>query len=317
MNPQFTRRERCPCCVSGAVETIYACPFSEAPVAGFLLRYYGPHLCERDLLDMAGADYALIECRECGLIFQRDIPGDVLMERLYERWIDVAASREKSERGHDIRYFSRMADEIEMIVTYFGRRPSDVSMLDFGMGWGNWSRMALAHGCGVAGMETSPARKQYVESKGIRCISYEEIASERFDFIHTEQVFEHVPNPSDTVSYLVSSLRRGGLIKISVPNGWGIRRRIDKLDWSFSRNGPFGVMPVQPLEHINCFSENVIVRMATQVGLMQVQFAAEGISPLTRAVRGGKRILKEVCGKFGFGGRCLDIGSTSLYFTHK
>ena len=67
--------------------TIYQSEYDKPPIKDYLEDFYSPQgMVEFEYLE--GASYVLCECNVCGLIFQRDIPNDSLMERLYERWID-------------------------------------------------------------------------------------------------------------------------------------------------------------------------------------------------------------------------------------
>lgn len=63
------------------------------------------------------------------------------------------------------------------------------------MGWGDWFQMAQSFGCKAAGMELSEARVSHAQSRGVPAVEWQELASRRFDFINTEQVFEHVTDP--------------------------------------------------------------------------------------------------------------------------
>ena len=83
------------------------------------------------------ADYAVKERGRCDLIFQEQIPDEELSEIVYERRADPDKAylhREKralAGRG-------RNALEVMSIVDFFGRRPEELQLLDFGMGWGFW-----------------------------------------------------------------------------------------------------------------------------------------------------------------------------------
>jgi len=54
-----------------------------------------------------------------------------------------------------------------------------------------------------------------------------------FDFINVDQVFEHLPYPRATLANLTTKLRAGGVVRISVPNG---RRVLKKLRY-FRKDG--------------------------------------------------------------------------------
>jgi hypothetical protein len=80
----FVVRKACPACGSREHKTIYSCGFQQAPVRPYLESYYGSRV-EFEYLN--GATFILDECNNCGLIYQREIPDDFLMKKLYEDWI--------------------------------------------------------------------------------------------------------------------------------------------------------------------------------------------------------------------------------------
>ena len=98
-------------------------------------------------------------------------------------------------------------------------------------------------------------------------LTWEEIPTHQFDFINTEQVFEHLSQPLETLEYLSKALKPHGIIKISVPNGWNIEEKLAIGDWDASKESPQSLNPVAPLEHVNCFTYQSIIKMAQLVGL--------------------------------------------------
>jgi len=127
--------------------------------------------------------------------------------------------------------------------------------------------MAKAFGCNSYGTELSETRIKYAESHGIKVITWDEILNYSFDFINTEQVFEHIPEPLETLFHLKKSLKSEGLIKIDVPNGDDIKRRLRILDWTAPKGSRNCLNPASPLEHINCSNRTSIIRMADIAGL--------------------------------------------------
>ncbi len=138
------------------------------------------------------------------------------------------------------------------------------------MGWGEWALMAKAFGCEVYGSEISSSRIAYAKAQGIRIVDWADIPMHQFDYISTEQVFEHIPEPLDTLRYLGKALAPQGMIKISVPNGTNIRKLLRTMNWKAAKEDCDSLNPVSPLEHINCFSGDVIKRMAAQAGMRPV-----------------------------------------------
>lgn len=209
MNEYFVRRDCCPVCQSSEIVELVRTPLAEPPLRNYLLSFYSPQGgVELEYLDEQ--DYVLGECVDCGLVYQSEIPDEWLMGKLYEEWIDPKVVFESVEKCRPIGYFSGLSKEIMGIVRYFGRLPSELRLLDFGMGWGHWCRMAQALGCTVYGTELSADRIEYARETGVRVIGYEEIPAFSFDFINAEQVFEHLAEPRETLAHLRRSLNAGG-----------------------------------------------------------------------------------------------------------
>jgi len=280
MESNFIERTECPACGGAQSLEIYRCGFGEDPIKTFLddfYRFQGG--IEHEYLE--GFNYVLEECRGCGLVFQKHILNDALMERLYERWIDPGQAIVHEQEQKDFKRLTHYASEIMSVVAFLGREPRELSFLDFGMGWGRWCQMAQSFGCHVAGMELSPARIENARKLGIEIVEWQDLPQREFDFINTEQVFEHIPEPLETLRHLVRALKPGGLVKISVPEGSGIRKKLRIGDWSAPKRSKNTLNPVSPLEHINCFKRSTIFQKAELTGLEPVRISGR----ITKAYR--------------------------------
>ncbi|MGO8698225.1 MAG: class I SAM-dependent methyltransferase [Limisphaerales bacterium] len=272
-NSWFDPRIECPCCASGTFRVIYQSPYDTPPVKDYLVDFYSPQgMVEFEYL--SGATYVLCECAVCGLIFQRDVPNKTLMERLYEHWIDPAKVFSMGQKEHDLGYYSYFAQEIMYIISYFRTKPACLSFLDFGMGWGSWALMAKAFGCDAYGTELSLERMKCAKSNGVKVIMWDEIPQYRFDFINTEQVFEHIPEPLRTLRHLKTALKSSGILKVSVPAANDIRRRLKLMDWKAVKGSRNSLNPVAPLEHINYFRRTSLLKMAWEAQMEEVVIPA-------------------------------------------
>lgn len=268
MNPHFDTREECPCCSEKIGALIYEKPFCAPPIRNYLEAFYQPQGgVEFEFLE--GASFTLIECAGCGLIFQKHIPNDSLMARLYDRWIDPEKVFASIDDQQNAAYFMSLAKQIANVVSWFGVVPSRLRCLDFGMGWGHWCRVARGFGCEVAGVELSEARIAFAKKSGIEVIDYADLPVQQFDYINTEQVFEHIPHPFETLTYLKTALKPGGLLRISVPDGWRIKQKLARGLWLAPKGSRDSLNALAPLEHINCFDYHVIVKLAARAGLTE------------------------------------------------
>lgn len=162
-----------------------------------------------------------------------------------------------------------LAEQILLIRTYFRRR--NITALDFGMGQGEWCRLAAAFGLETYGLEYSEEKSSWRLDGGYGVITPRELSEHRFDFINTEQVFEHLNDPLDTLKRLVQSLNQGGVIRINVPNGFGIEQKLQsKESWTAAKGAKHALSAVRPLRHVNCFTGKSLTAMAAQAGLQRV-----------------------------------------------
>jgi len=273
----FVVRSRCPACDHPDSTTILCQDYNDPAIRDYLTWFYSQQGPGIEPTYLSGAEYKLEECAGCGLIYQEQVPGDELMVRLYETWIDSDLAWQRHiNKPRTPSFFGGYARDLLRLHQFLGARPYQLQVLDFGMGWGNWCQMAHGFGCSVNGVEVSQARIDHARRHGIPVLTHDRIADHQFDFIHTEQVFEHIPSPRNTLATLVSSLRPGGVIQLSVPNGTDIRSRLDSMDWRAPKGSLLCINAVAPLEHINCFNHHSLVALAASQGLKPIRSLACG-----------------------------------------
>lgn len=265
----FEQRTACPVCGCRQTKVVYSAPFTAPPISTYLEEFYSRQgKIEFEYLE--NRDYILDECQSCSLIFQRLVPNDALMMKLYEEWIDPEKSYSLRLQRQDAQYYAYLANSIQTVVEYLGKLPVDLEFLDFGMGWGHWCLMAQAFGCAVVGAELSPARIDHAMELGIEVIAWDNLPQRQFDLIHAEQVLEHLPDPLGTIRYLATALKPHGLIELVVPNAWNAKQKLATGDWSAPSGSRNSLVTVAPLEHINCFTERSLLKLARLASLEPV-----------------------------------------------
>ena len=275
----FVERRSCPACDVEAYAVLRRVPFTAPEVWDFLESYYAGRVKPGDL---AGAHFEVRRCEACGLLWQAwclDAEGS---RRLYEEWICARESLAKKTDA-DIALFTSYAAEVSEIARRIGRRPGRIRVLDFGMGWGAWCRMAMAHGYDVAGFEVSPQRCAYARQHGVRVLE-SLTALEQYDYIHCNQTLEHVPDPAETLARLAAALAPGGQVRVSVPDGRGMEQALAAPGWRAAKDA------LHPLEHVNCFTPDSLAALAERVGLVDAPDPAPAPTPL-RALRRRARAL--------------------------
>ncbi|MDQ7034655.1 MAG: class I SAM-dependent methyltransferase [Anaerolineae bacterium] len=216
--------------------------------------------------ELRDGQYEVVQCEKCGFIWQPNILSDDYMAKLYEEWILPEESR-TSFTHSSLHRRQQFARQVWRLASHFPeRKPHEISILDFGMGWGEWVLMAKAHGFDVCGLEISSSRLKHAQENNIPTITKLETGY-TFDIIFANQVLEHVPNPFEVFQQIASHLKPGGIACISVPNGDAITREIHNPDWQPGRKA----IAVQPLEHINCFTYKTLMALGRRVGLTLTQ----------------------------------------------
>lgn len=266
----FERRETCPACSAGEHEPVYTSPFSQGAIAAFVREYY-----RIDPGCLAQAPYELQRCHQCGLVFQHYVGGPELLSDLYTHWVkepqdpeaEIATYRDEIENIP----LSRDAHELMSAASFLGIPLAQLKTLDYGMGWALWARIAARLGCDSYGSDLSSPRMDYARSHGVKTIEDDDIGRLKFHFINTEQVFEHVPEPLSLLRRLAAALEPGGIVKISIPSGENADRLISALNDGSYRGDYQSIIPVQPLEHVNCFTRRSVDVMAMRAGMAAVR----------------------------------------------
>jgi 2-polyprenyl-3-methyl-5-hydroxy-6-metoxy-1,4-benzoquinol methylase len=265
----FVERRDCPVCGCSRTTTAFRIPFDKGAIGRFLRDYYAvdPRL-------LRAAPYELMRCPDCTLIFQRFAGDDALLDELYGKWINHSYVPEldqqyRAEVSAPLR--SRDGHEILIAADVLSIRPEGMTVLDFGMGWGMWARIAKQFGCDVYGREIAADRVEYAVRHGVRPIKIDELGKPMFHFINTEQVMEHVRDLAATASQLAQSLRPNGILKISVPNAEGALRIAGDLRSERCRGTIEELMPVHPLEHVNSFTRQALSKLAERLGLKVIR----------------------------------------------
>jgi SAM-dependent methyltransferase len=322
-------RSACPACGATDAKAIFGpVSFDTAPVQAILQATFSGqmdwHFLGSYLNDV---EYCLLRCLHCTLVWQRDVPVgallDILLEdlsptRLYEyspadlevlreriasklhgppptadghSWLRALAGHESggdrpARRQKD---YASLVQQIVAIANVFGGKP--VAVLDFGLGRGEWCRLAAAFGMEAFGLEYSDELASWRVEGGYRVITPSALEDHDFDFINAEQVFEHLNEPLASLQRLADRLRPGGLVRIAVPNGYGIESRLrDPTIWTTMKGDKHALSAVRPLRHINCYSGRSLTRMAEIAGLRRIDLglgvrlrSATGLASVLRA----------------------------------
>jgi 2-polyprenyl-3-methyl-5-hydroxy-6-metoxy-1,4-benzoquinol methylase len=253
----FQQRECCPLCGSNSNRLLCEIPYSDRRLAGYIEQFYHRRVTFKSL---QSASYRVVLCQHCDFIYQDSILDDKGLQTLYEDWIDHQQSLHKKQTA-GTKLYRQYAGQLQTLASLLQQRPDQPRILDYGMGWGYWSRMAQAHGFDVVGLELSQQRRDYARQMGVTVIDALPAEPAGFDCVYANQVFEHLPDPLQTLKDLCRQLKPEGIMCIRVPDGRGVAARLEQRGWSPELGA------IHPLEHINCFTRKTLVNFAARAGL--------------------------------------------------
>jgi SAM-dependent methyltransferase len=261
----FVVRDACPSCTSIDYNVIYSSLFLQSPLKEFITNYYSKH-GTIEIEYLKDASYTLEECKNCGLIYQKEVPNNILMAKIYEEWINPEINIEYHKKNDPFDHFIDYAHEIMRIITRLNRIPSSIKVLDYGMGLAKWALLAKAFGCDVYGTEISQGKKRHALECGIKLIDLSDTIEKQFDLINIDQVLEHLREPLTLLCQLKKYLKRDGIIKVCVPDGGEIKKKLKMMDWNAPKETKNSLIAVHPLEHINCFNRKSLITFVNKAG---------------------------------------------------
>lgn len=245
-------RPFCPLCGQPPGSRAFEIGYDDERVLQFLDRFYWNRVNEAYLRE---EQFVIEHCEDCDFYWHRYVLGDEGMEVLYESWIPAWVSWMKDD---DWRKRERNIQRASKFVQWFDQRPSTVSVLDYGMGWGSFLDAMGAYGCELHGYEISEPRKRHAGENGILVHEdWETLKNREFNLVYANQVLEHVPNPGETLDLLSELVAEGGLCYIGVPTA-GAEPTVEHV----LQKGPY-----QPLTHVNGFPSDTLVEEMSARGL--------------------------------------------------
>ncbi len=203
--------------------------------------------------------YNLYICEKCDFIWQEKSLKKKYSFILYEKIIDVKYSLKKNKN----KYENNSQFQLEKYLLLKTLSPKS-KILDIGAGWGEWL-FKFKNNFRSFALEFSLTRKKYLKKRGLSILDYENRKKHlnSFKVVKADQVLEHI----DTVNLFMKNIvqlidKRERLLIISVPNG---RKLLNYPNNIYYEKGP-----IQPLEHLNCFTNKSLVKLMYKYGFKRI-----------------------------------------------
>lgn len=272
----FSERTACPVCDAKSFSIVFEAPYSDPKITGFLETHYN-HQGTFDASRFKDASYTVAHCSICDLLFQVAVPTGAMLDYIYNDMIDPVVLDRGERQRITLDSVDKIVGEMATLFRLTGKAPSEITMLDYGMGYGRYARIARGMGATVYATEIGEEKCQFATSLGVRIIDDAAIDTMQFDIVHTEQVLEHLTEPSRDFARLARAT--GILFKAAVPARGAAREMLAQsglppvspyyraIEGGKSERTDDAVVSIQPLEHLNAYSPATMAWLAARNGL--------------------------------------------------
>jgi SAM-dependent methyltransferase len=265
MSTATVHRPACPACARGETDILIPrLDFSDATFRAYFEAFY-PESVAAWLRRLGLPPGELRFCPHCGTIFHGIIPSPPALAGFYS---ELQTATIATTAPIDTYREEQRFNELMMVVRFLQPEVPRPHVLDFGTGDGSWARLAAAAGCQVTATDTAENAFPALRACGISCLQAGTLPETAFDFINSEQVFEHLPDPVAVVTMLATALKPGGILKIGVPCDPDLAAKLRTPDWCAAKDSPRSLNAVAPIEHLNAFSPAGLEHLAGLAGLI-------------------------------------------------
>ena len=260
INKYFEERKKCPLCNSKKIKLIFDKEFNSIGTNIF----FSKHLNKKfPMKILEKKRYILSECRTCKMIFQNNILNKKFNSKFYDEYIDHKSIRLKKNK-YRIENNLYKKEIIQISKIYQDKK---IDILEFGAGMGSWVTAMKNSGFkNIFAIEISKQRRKILKKNKIKCFSKLEKINRKFDFIYSDQTFEHLTEPGKTIKKLIKLLKKNGYILFKIPPGRFLK---SKLNNKYKAQKDEAI----PLEHINIFTNDTIRFIAKKYNLKKVNFS--------------------------------------------
>lgn len=201
--------------------------------------------------------HRLGKCLSCNMIFVTNSDEIDMSNKAYVSWVpdsdEDAMTPEKLQINQNI---------LDFAAKYM---PSNAQILDYGAGYCGFLRIAKSAGYKVEGINPCIYLADWSRKKlgiDVHAVFGQDFEpGKEYDFIMSDQTFEHLEEPVKDLKKLHNLLKKNGFAYINVPNYWGYRRLIH------------GIKHLKDVMHYNYFTPKTLSTMCSKNGFRIIKVA--------------------------------------------
>jgi len=200
-------------------------------------------ICKSNAIQEYHFDYTGINisrCKDCKVQFMNPVYSDAYLNEYYNNY----TGDEYSKKVVDEQHFTAN-DYLKIVEKHLGHTGS---MLDYGSGNGEHSKVGMQRGWDVVGYDVDCEVAKTISEKynyKYVCGDFEKVdwQSQKFDLIYANQVVEHLKSPIESLRTVHSLIKDDGLFLVAVPNIHSLSHRIkffqEKMGFRKSKIGKY------------------------------------------------------------------------------
>ena len=150
-------RIKCPYCNNNQFKSLYKKEYDSKILTNFLTNYYNNNKIHHVLESKI---YEISECTLCSGLFQKYIPDEKLSFFLYETLISNEISLQKKIELTS-KNFMEFFGDASIIEDLIKKKNYNIKILEFGCGWGFWTKFMKSLNFDVETVEISTSRAEY------------------------------------------------------------------------------------------------------------------------------------------------------------